>query len=309
MHRHSLLLVAPERLAWVAEELPPLQPDEVLVQTTSGAISIGAELPQFRCKARHSDPAHYPRMTGYESVGTIIACGSAIKHLRIGERVVAFYGHSTHGIVPEQKVISVPDDLSDAIALLAILTCDVTKGIRKVAPAPDEAVLVTGAGAIGLLTIFMLTTLGVQDIDVVEPQEKRRAVALHFGARSAWHPDDVAIRSTSYAVGIECSSNNDAFALLQSRMQHYGRICILSDGNLEPLVLSPDFHSKELSIVGSSDGWDYQEHAKLFFPIVRAKVCKLEQIFEYETLAANLADTFSALAVGTISPIKVLVHY
>jgi alcohol dehydrogenase len=309
MDRQSLLLVAPERLEWVAEELPPLQPDEVLVRTTSGAISIGAELPQYRGIARHSEPARYPRMTGYESVGTIIACGSAVERLHIGDRAVAFYGHRTHAIVSEQKAISVPDGISDALALLTILTCDVTKGIRKVDPALDEPVLITGAGAIGLLTIFMLKTSGVQSIDVIEPEIGRRAMALRLGARSVWHPEDTAMRNTGYAVGFECSSNNAAFGLLQSRMRHYGRICILSDGNVEPLILTPDFHTKELSIVGSSDGWDYQEHAQLFFHAVRTYQSHLEQIFDYETTMDNLASTFSKLAHANISPIKVLVHY
>lgn len=309
MDRQSLLLVAPEHLEWAAEELPLLQSDEILVRTTSGAISIGAELPQYCGIARHSEPARYPRMTGYESVGTIIACGSAVERLHIGERVVAFYGHRTHGIVPERKAIPVPDDISDALALLTILTCDVTKGIRKIAPAQNEPVQVTGAGAIGLLTIFMLKTSGEYSIDVLEPQAERRVMALRLGARSAKHPDDMAIGSMVYPVGIECSSNNEAFSLLQTRIQQNGRICILSDGNIEPLVLSPDFHSKELSIVSSSDGWDYQEHAKLFFTAIHKQPSHLEQLFNYETTANSLISTFSALANGSISPIKVLVHY
>ncbi len=57
--------------------------------------------------------------------------------------------------------------------------------------------------------------------------------------------------------GCECSSRNDAYALLQNQMQRNGRICITADENLEPLVLAPSFHCKELSTVGSSDGWDY----------------------------------------------------
>ncbi len=41
MRRRSLLLTRPERLGWVEEELPPLQPDGLLIQTEAGAISIG----------------------------------------------------------------------------------------------------------------------------------------------------------------------------------------------------------------------------------------------------------------------------
>ncbi len=46
MQSRSLLLTAPRQLEWITENLPAVKPDEVLVQTSAGAISIGAELPQ-----------------------------------------------------------------------------------------------------------------------------------------------------------------------------------------------------------------------------------------------------------------------
>ena len=189
MQSRSLLLTAPRQLEWVTENLPPLQSNEVLVQTSAGAISIGAEVPQYCGRARSSEIARFPRMTGYESVGTVIASGTEVQRLKVGDRIAAFYGHRTHGIVPENKAIPVPGGIADALALLAILTCDVAKGIRKVAPAEDEPVLITGAGTIGLLTVFMLRAYGVRTIDVIEPREERRALALQLGAREALSAD------------------------------------------------------------------------------------------------------------------------
>lgn len=309
MQSRSLLLTAPRQVAWVAEDVPPLQPDEVLVRTRAGAISIGAELPQYAGTARSTDLPCYQYMTGYESVGAVIACGSQVKKLHVGQRVVAFYGHRTHAIVPEHKAIPVPDDISDALALLTILSCDVGKGISKVVLDGTEPVLVTGAGTIGLLTVFMLKATGSQNVDVIEPHAKRRALAKLLGAREALNPHEMEDRNDTYAVGIECSSRNMAFTLLQDKVQHNGRICILADGNIEPLVLTSAFHEKELSVVGSSDGRDYQGHAQWFFEIVRQHSHTLEQLFDYQTTADNLAQTFESLAQGTIQPIKVLVRY
>lgn len=309
MRRRSLLLTAPGQLAWITEDLPPLQPDEVLVQTTAGAISIGSELPRYCGTVRSTQSASYPQMTGYESVGTILACGSAVSRLRMGDRVVAFYGHRTHGIVPEVKTISVPEDVSDALALLAILTCDVGKGVRKVDVKPTESVLITGAGVIGLLTTFMLIAQGVHNIDIVEPRAERCALALQIGAHRALSAQEMAIIDNLYTVAFECSSRNAAFALLQSRMQHEGRICILADGNLEPLVLAPAFHEKELKIVGSSDGWNYQEHARWYFEVVRKHTYNLERLFNYRTTMDDLVATFERLANGAVTPTKVFVRY
>jgi alcohol dehydrogenase len=68
-----------------------------------------------------------------------------------------------------------------------------------------------------------------------------------------------------YEYGIECSAYNIAFKTLQKSLLKEGSNCILSDGNKEILELQPEFYEKELKIVGSSDGWDYQEHAKWYF--------------------------------------------
>jgi len=309
MHRQSLLLTAPRQLEWVVEDLPPLQPHEVLIRTTTGAISIGSELPIYCGTARSTEPTRYPRMTGYESAGVVISCGSHVQKFKTGDRVIAFYGHRTHAIISEAKAIAVPDSVSDAVGLLAILTCDVSKGIRKVTPTANESVLVTGAGTIGLLTVFMLKALDIRTIDVVEPLEKRCAMALQFGARMAISPQEINKSNEMYSVAFECSSYNEAFELVQGKMQRDGRICILSDGNIEPLTLTSAFHEQELSIVGSSDGWDYQEHAKWFFNFVREYPVKLEQLFDYQTTANSLTTAFEQIATGKITPIKVLVKY
>jgi alcohol dehydrogenase len=100
-----------------------------------------------------------------------------------------------------------------------------------------------------------------------------------------------------------------AFELLQGKMQHEGRICILADGNVEPLVIAPAFHEKELMLIGSSDGWDYQEHARWYFQFVKEHAHDLELIFDYVTTQHDLAATFEQLALDTISPTKVLVRY
>ncbi|HEX8033360.1 MAG TPA: alcohol dehydrogenase catalytic domain-containing protein [Ktedonobacterales bacterium] len=308
MERQSLLLVAPRQIEWRAEKLPQPGARDVLVQTIAGAVSIGTELPQYMGTERLTVAHGYPRMTGYESLGVVVARGSDVRDLRIGERVVAFYGHRTHAIVAQERALRVPEGVSDALALLVILTCDVAKGIRKLAPLPEEAVLVTGAGGIGLLTVWVLRAYGVRSVDVIEPRAERRRLALRLGARWAGGPGEQPPVS-AYPVGIECSSRDAGFALLQQSARAGGRICVLADGNVEPLQLAPYFHTKELSIVGSSDGWDYHQHARWYFDVVREGAPGLEALFEMDVAATDLPLTFERMARGEISPTKVLVRY
>jgi alcohol dehydrogenase len=278
----------------------------VLIETTAGAISIGAELPQYLGVARHLAPRTYPTMTGYESLGRVLAVGAAVVRPQPGQRVFAFYGHRTHAVVPAAKAIAVPDDIADAVALLAILSCDVMKGVRKLAPRPGETALVTGAGVIGSLSAWTLARLGVP-VDVVEPNAARRALAEQLGARRAVAaPNEL---DDAYTLGVECSSRDAAFGLLQTQMARDGRICVLSDGNLEPLTLTPHFHARELSIVGSSDGWDYHAHAAWFWPHARRDADALSALYGWRVQADELPAAFERLATEVERPVKVLVGY
>ncbi|PJF38768.1 MAG: alcohol dehydrogenase, partial [Phototrophicales bacterium] len=92
-------------------------------------------------------------------------------------------------------------------------------------------------------------------------------------------------------------------------VQYNGRICILADGNREPLTLAPDFHAKELTLVASSDGWDYHQHAAWFFEVIRREKPPLAQLFEHEMMATQLLQIFEKLATGELSPVKILVRY
>ena len=47
MKQKSLILTGPKNLKWEKYSMSPLKKDEVLIKTIAGAISIGAELPQY----------------------------------------------------------------------------------------------------------------------------------------------------------------------------------------------------------------------------------------------------------------------
>ena len=246
-------------------------------------------------------------MTGYETYGVVEAVGEEVHDVRVGDYAVIPEGHVTHAVVSVSRLIPVPKGLDPCLALLVVLSNDVKKGVRKAAPQPHERVLVTGAGAIGLLTLFVLKALGVAHVDVVEPVRERLELAQSLGAQNVFTPEEVGEVQTSYAVGMECSSRNVAFSLLQDKMQAGGRICILADGNLEPLELTPQFHQKELRVVGSSDGEDYQKHAEWFYSL--PELSRLTALFDLEVNAEDLPQTFEKLANHRLNSVKVLVRY
>ncbi|HDR7282706.1 alcohol dehydrogenase catalytic domain-containing protein [Bacillus paranthracis] len=307
MEQNKLVLEGPKRLKWEKREIKSIQDDEIIVKTIAGAISIGAELPQYRESDVTDTNPMYPRKTGYESYGEVIQFGNKVTNLNVGDKVVSFYGHETIGIVKGDKVIRVPSYIKPQVALLSILSCDAAKGVLKLNPQKDTKVLITGMGVIGLLTCYFLKYyVGVEQVDVVEPNKNRREIAKKFGAKNLFDSEEKIIETYNY--GFECSATNIGFYTLQKALNSNSEICILSDGNLEELTLTADFYEKELRIIGSSDGYDYQQHADWFFSQIE-QTPWIEEIFQHEIQHTGLIQCFEELSQGIITPLKVFVSY
>jgi alcohol dehydrogenase len=306
----SLLLVSPKRLEWISSELPRPGPDETLIRTCLGAISIGTEIALYRGQPARAAQPSYPRMTGYESMGVIISAGDQVTGVEPGARVVSSYGHCHYALAPPDRVVPIADDITDELAILLILSGDAATGVYKTGVRPGERVLITGAGEMGLLTLFNLRARGIEDVDVVEPIGARAALALSFGARRSVSYSELNELEPSYHVGFECSDSNDAFQLLQRKMGSRGRICIIADGNNGPFTLSDDFHNEQLIVYGSSNENNYRDHADWFFDQLRAGwATRLRRIFDYEISCEDLVKTFERIDRGVIKPVKVSVFY
>ncbi|CDO03711.1 L-threonine 3-dehydrogenase [Oceanobacillus picturae] len=309
MEQKSLVLYEKKELKWNQKELSPLEKDEILVKTIAGAISIGAELPQYMESDKTELSPHYPKETGYESYGEIVEVGSDVKTLKIGDRVVAFYGHKDYEIIKEKKAIPVPKDIHYSNALLTILSCDSAKGVLKLKPKETDKVLVTGAGTMGLLTVYFLKEyMNVHQVDMLEPNPSRESFARLLGVNNVFSnisecPIDF------YDYGFECSADNEAFNSLQISLRKDAEICILSDGNKDKFELQPEFYEKELKIVGSSDGWDYKKHSEWYFENIKQNGSHLNKIFELKIGKQKLIQCFEDLSKGKVNPLKVLVEY
>ncbi len=115
MEQYKLIVKGPKQLEWETNEIKDIQDDEIIVKTIAGAISIGAELPQYNGSDITETNPSYPRKTGYESYGEVIQVGNQVTHVNVGDKVVSFYGHETIGIVKVHKVIRVPSSIQPKV--------------------------------------------------------------------------------------------------------------------------------------------------------------------------------------------------
>lgn len=305
MIQRSLELTGKRQMEWCEKEVPELAKDEVLIGTIATAISIGAELPQFRGQDPTDPVPDYPRKVGYESFGEILQTGSSVESLTAGDKAIAFYGQKNFGVVKADQAFKVPENTDSKTALLAILSCDAAKGVRKLNPSPEAKVIVTGMGTMGLLAVYYLKNFyKVQHVDVVEPDPNRWNLANSFGVTTIYSSDDYP--QNRYDFGIECSAVDEGFATLQKAVKSHQEICILSDGNKGTFTLQPEFFEKELRIVGSSDGWDYKKHMEWFLESAKAAPY-INEIFELEIDSTEISECFRKLDNREINPVKILV--
>lgn len=124
--------------------------------------------------------------------------------------------------IPADQVHLIPDSMSfDEAALVEPASVGLW-ACRRVSLSPGEAVLVTGAGPVGVLAGLVARSLGASRIVISDPSPIRRSIAASLGLQavepgSEPDPPDAAVKT--FDVLIECSGSEQA---LQSGLRLVG---------------------------------------------------------------------------------------
>ena len=105
-------------------------PDEVLGRTCFTAVSAGTERANL-IGERHVyggkilDEVIFPRALGYSGTGIVEKVGDAVTRLKVGQRVVIYFGqHKQYNIVPVTHAFPIEDDrVGREEAALAVIAC------------------------------------------------------------------------------------------------------------------------------------------------------------------------------------------
>jgi len=124
-----------------------------------------------------------PLPTGYCNIGVVIDVGDGIKGFQVGERVASNGKHAEVVLVPENLCAKVPENVTDEMAAFTVLCAIALQGIRLVQPTLGEAVVVTGLGLIGLVTVQLLRAHGCRVLGIDFDAEKLE-LARCFGAET-----------------------------------------------------------------------------------------------------------------------------
>jgi predicted dehydrogenase/threonine dehydrogenase-like Zn-dependent dehydrogenase len=122
-----------------------------------------------------------PLAIGYSNVGTVAHAGNGVGGFSVGERVVSNGKHAEVVNVPANLCAKVPDSVSDDEAAFTIVGAIALQGIRLVQPTLGEAVVVTGLGLIGLMTVQLLRAHGCRVLGL-DFDPAKLELARGFGA-------------------------------------------------------------------------------------------------------------------------------
>lgn len=188
-------------------DLPQMQADSVLVRVAASGI-CGSDIPRFF----HNGVHFYPIVLGHEFSGEVVEVGSAVKRVRVGDRVsgapllpcmqcadcqkgdyalckhYSFIGSRQQGsnaeyiMIPERNAVVFDPATSfeqgamfepSTVALHGVLQCDYKGG---------GSVAILGGGTIGIFTLQWARLLGAKSVAVFDISPERLSLARRMGA-------------------------------------------------------------------------------------------------------------------------------
>jgi L-iditol 2-dehydrogenase len=225
---------------------------------------------------------------GHEWAGTIAALGDGVGGWAIGDRVVADADHGCgtcracrsgrasvcllrdpvdllefrgafcrYVTVDADRLLRIPEGLSTRAAALTEPTAIAIHAVNLAGVTPEDRVLVTGAGPVGLLITAVLRSRGVADITVSEPAAGRRERALAVGASRVVEPE--ALRRAPmgqpvddpYVFAFECSGHARAAQGALDQLDYAGTLVFVGTGSEMPRINHNRTIVFELTIIGA----------------------------------------------------------
>ena len=280
---------------------------------------------------------------GHEWAGTIAVVGDDVEGWSVGDRVVCgptpgcgecracragrpsvclqrppadhldFRGaYARYVVAQSDQLLAVPEALSIREAALVEPTAVALHAVTLSGARPDDRVLVTGAGPVGLLVTAVLHAHGIRDVTVSEPSPVRREHARKVGAARVVEPHELprsrmgAPVDEPYSVVFECSGRADAAESAVDQLDFAGTCVLVGTGHELPRINHNRVIVLENTIIGS-----YNYDAAGFAPaldLLASGAMPLEALVEPVDISLDqLPDALRRCAAGEL-PGKVMVR-
>lgn len=304
----ALWLRPPRRAELRRETLPAPGAGELLVRTRYSAISRGTETLFYKNAVPESE---YARMRAPFQAGTL---PGAVKHGYAnvgvveqgpadwpGRTVFCLYPHQSRYVVPVEAVVPVPGNVPAARAVLAANMETAVNALWDAAPRVGDRISVVGAGVIGCLLAGLCRDLPGTDVELVDIDTGRAAVAAGLGVDFATPDDAVSGRDLVFHASATDAGLNTAIGLAGREaeiieMSWFGTrsACV---------ALGGAFHSQRLTLRASQVGsvaparaarWDHAR--RLALAVALCADDRLDALFAPDAEFEELPDVMARLA-------------
>ena len=249
---------------WMADVAEPSYgPNDVLIRMKKTAI-CGTDMHIWHWDEWARRTIKVPMAVGHEYAGEIVAMGSEVRGLAVGDRVSG-EGHITCGhcrncragrrhlcrntlgvgvnragcfaeymSLPASNVFKLPDSITDEIASILDPFGNATHTALSF-NLVGEDVLITGAGPIGIMAVAIARFVGSRHVVITDVNPYRLELARQMGASRALDVRtaslDEAMQSLKmeegFDVGLEMSGVPSAFREMLRTMHHGGNVALL----------------------------------------------------------------------------------
>lgn len=217
--------------------------------------------------------------------------------LRLAGPVPPHGGYAPRINVEARRLHPVPPSMPVDVAALIEPATVALHGVRRTDIRPGDVVLVSGAGAIGLIAV-QLAALAGADVVVVEPDDHRRSLALAVGARV--HDGEERVD-----VVLECSGATPAIEAGVRALRTGGQLTLVGVSST-PFTVDPDLWLiREVTVRTSlaHNAWDFDATIAM----ATDGRLRLAELADRTVSLDELPAAFADLAAGTAGAVKVLV--
>lgn len=272
MRRRSVWFEKPFCVSVREDLVPPLAPDQVLVQTMVSAISAGTELLFYRGQvpadltvdttiAALAGTMRYPVQYGYACVGRVIEIGAQVQDEWYNRLVFSFQPHVSHFIARVDELIPIPENISPGQAAFLPNLETAVNLVMDGAPIIGENVIVLGQGIVGLLTTALLAQMPLACLGTFDPLALRREQSRALGATNTFDPTDAQaiqraqtiLRANGADLTYELTGHPEALNLAIELAGFESRIVVGSwyGQKRAPIDLGGKFHRRRLRLISS----------------------------------------------------------
>jgi NADPH2:quinone reductase len=165
----------PEAMELANLPVPQPKPNEAVVKLTAAGVNF---IDVYFREGRYKAPL--PVVLGQEGAGEVTAVGAEVTDLKIGDRVAfagAFGSYAEYSAVPANRLVRVPQGVSDqqaAAAMLQGMTAHYLAFSTYPLKSGETALIHAAAGGVGLLLTQMAHNIGARVIATVSTEEKAK---------------------------------------------------------------------------------------------------------------------------------------